>query len=71
MLFRSEDYTEALANLNSTIKGLNGSFGINGSSVSNIDESTKNNYINVILQAVSKSNGQIIDELMKALQSGI
>lgn len=66
-----EDYTEALANLNSTIKGLNGSFGINGSSVSNIDESTKNNYINVILQAVSKSNGQIIDELMKALQSGI
>lgn len=45
--------------------------GINGSSVSNIDESVKNNYVNVIVQAVSKSNGQLVEEIMKALYSGI
>lgn len=65
------DYTDKLGELNATLKGLGGALGINGSSVSNIDESVKNNYVNVIVQAVSKSNGQIIDELMKALYSGI
>lgn len=65
------DYTDKLAELNATLKGLGGALGINGSSVSNIDESVKNNYINVILQAVSKSNGQLVDEIMKALHSGI
>lgn len=65
------DYTDKLGELNSTLKGLGGALGINGSSVSNIDESVKNNYVNVIVQAVSKSNGQLVEEIMKALYSGI
>ena len=65
------DYTDKLGELNATLKGLGGVLGINGSSVSNIDESVKNNYVNVIVQAVSKSNGQLVEEIMKALYSGI
>jgi len=65
------DYTDKLGELNATLKGLGGALGINGSSVSSIDESVKNNYVNVIVQAVSKSNGQLVEEIMKALYSGI
>lgn len=65
------DYTDKLGELNATLRALGGSLGISGSSVSNIDESVKNNYVNVILQAVGKSNGQLVDEIMKALHSGI
>ncbi len=65
------DYTDKLGELNATLKGLGGALGISGSSVSNIDESVKNNYVNVIVQAVSKSNGQLVEEIMKALYSGI
>lgn len=65
------DYTDKLGELNATLKGLGGVLGISGSSVSSIDESVKNNYVNVIVQAVSKSNGQLVEEIMKALYSGI
>lgn len=67
------DYTDKLGDLNEAMRAVGQQIGVQngGSSVSNIDESTKNNYINVILQAVNKSNSQIIDELMKALKSGI
>ena len=67
------DYTDKLGDLNEAMRAVGQQIGVQngGSSVSNIDESTKNNYINVILQAVNKSNSQIVDELMKALQSGI
>ncbi len=56
------------------MRGVGAALGVqnnSNSSVSNIDESTKNNYVNVILQAVNKSNSQIIDELLKALHSGL
>lgn len=68
------DYTDKLGDLNEAMRAVGQQIGVQGgssSSVNNIDESTKNNYINVILQAVNRSNSQIIDELMKALQSGI
>ena len=65
------DYTDKLGELNATLKELGGALGINGSSVSSIDESVKNNYVNVIVQAIGKSNGQLVDEIMKALHSGI
>lgn len=68
------DYTDALSDLSAVMKGVGQALGIqnnNSSSVSNIDESTKNNYVNVILQAVNKSNSQIVDELMKALKSDL
>lgn len=65
------DYTDKLGELNATLREFGGVLGINGSSVSNIDESVKNNYVNVIVQAVSKSNGQLVEEIMKALYSGI
>lgn len=67
------DYTDKLGDLNEAMRAVGQQIRVNngGSSVSNIDESTKNNYINVILQAVNKSNSQIVDELMKALKSGL
>lgn len=67
------DYTDKLGDLNEAMRAVGQQIGVQngGSSVSNIDESTKNNYINVILQAVNKSNSQIVDELMKALKSGL
>lgn len=68
------DYTDALGELSTVMKDVGQALGIqnnNSSSVSNIDESTKNNYVNVILQAVNKSNSQIVDELMKALKSDL
>lgn len=65
------DYTDKLGELNATLREFGWVLGINGSSVSNIDESVKNNYVNVIVQAVSKSNGQLVEEIMKALYSGI
>lgn len=67
------DYTDKLGDLNEAMRAVGQQIGVQSgsSSVNNIDESTKNNYINVILQAVNRSNSQIIDELMKALQSGI
>ncbi len=68
------DYTDALGELSAVMQGIGQALGIqnnNSSSVSNIDESTKNNYVNVILQAVNKSNSQIVDELIKALKSDL
>lgn len=68
------DYTDKLGDLNEAMRAVGQQISVQSggsSSVNNIDESTKNNYINVILQAVNRSNSQIIDELMKALQSGI
>lgn len=65
------DYTDKLGELNATLREFGGVLGINGSSVSSIDESVKNNYVNVIVQAVNKSNGQLVEEIMKALYSGI
>ena len=65
------DYTDKLGELNATLREFGGVLGINGSSVSSIDESVKNNYVNVIVQAIGKSNGQLVDEIMKALHSGI
>ncbi len=67
-------YTDALGELSAVMQGVGQALGIqnnNSSSVSNIDESTKNNYVNVILQAVNKSNSQIVDELIKALKSDL
>lgn len=69
--FALGDYTDKLGELNATLKELGGVLGISGSSVSSIDESVKNNYVNVIVQAVNKSNGQLVEEIMKALYSGI
>lgn len=68
------DYTDKLGDLNEAMRAVGQQIGVqsgSSSSVNNIDESTKNNYINVILQAVNRSNSQIIDELMKALKSGL
>lgn len=65
------DYTDKLGELNATLREFGWVLGISGSSVSNIDESVKNNYVNVIVQAVNKSNGQLVEEIMKALYSGI
>ena len=65
------DYTDALENLSGILKGVAGTFSVKGgsSSVTNLDESTKNQYVNVVLQAVNRSNGQLVDELIKALTS--
>lgn len=67
------DYTDALENLSGILKGVSEAFSVNGgtstSSVTNLDESTKNQYVNVVLQAVNKSNGQLVNELIKALTS--
>lgn len=68
------DYTDALGDLSEVMESVGTQLGIQNSSnstVSNIDESTKNNYVNVILQAVNKSNSQIVDELLKALKSDL
>lgn len=68
------DYTDKLGDLNEAMRAVGQQIAVqNGSSssVNNIDESTKNNFINVMLQGANKSISQIIDELMKALKSGI
>lgn len=68
------DYTDTLGDLTNVMRNVGVAMGVQNnanSSVSNVDESTKNNYVNVILQAVNKSNSQIIDELIKALHSGL
>ncbi len=68
------DYTDALKDLSGVLKGVSEAFGVNTSSsqsVSNIDDSTTNQYVNVVLQAVNKSNGQLVDELIKALHNGL
>lgn len=67
------EYTDALGTLDSVMRTVGQQISVqNGSSsVNNIDESTKNNFINVMLQGANKSISQIIDELMKALKSGI
>ena len=68
------DYTDALKGLSGVLKGVSEAFGVNTSSsqsVSNIDDSTTNQYVNVVLQAVNKSNGQLVDELIKALHNGL
>lgn len=66
------DYTDALGDLTEVMRGVGVALGVQNtgdSSVSNIDESTKNIYTNVILQAVNKSNSQLLDEFIKALSS--
>lgn len=66
------DYTDALANLSGVLKGVSQTFTVNGgggSSVTNLDQSTKNQYNNVVLQAVNRSNDQIVNRLLKALTS--
>lgn len=68
------DYTDTLGDLTNVMRNVGVAMGVQNSgnsSVSNIDESTKNNYVNVILQAVNKSNSQLIDELLRALHSGL
>lgn len=66
------DYTGELKNLSGVLKGVSQTFTVNGSggtSVKNIDESTKNVVNNVVLQAVNRSNDQIVNALIKALSS--
>lgn len=65
------DYTDALENLSGVLKGVSQTFTVNGggTSVKNIDESTKNVVNNVVLQAVNRSNDQIVNALIKALSS--
>lgn len=48
--------------------------GVQNNSTTNntsIDESTRNQFVNVVLQAANRSNEQLVDELIKALHSGI
>lgn len=68
------EYTDALGDLTKMMKDIGSALGVeNGGTTNNtsIDESTKNNYVNVILQAVNRSNSQIVDELIKRLHSGL
>lgn len=68
------DYTDALADLTDVMRGVGSALGVRqdgNSSVSNIDESIINQYNNIVLQAVNRSNSQLIDELIKALHSGL
>ena len=67
------DYTDALENLSGILKGVSAAFSANpnssGSTAASTDNSIKNQYVNVVLEAVNKSNGQLVDELIKALSS--
>lgn len=70
------DYTDALHDLTEIMRGVGVALGVeNNSTVNNsntsIDESTKNYYSNIVLQAVNKTNSQLIDELIRALHSGL
>ncbi len=65
------DYTEKLEELTTALRGI---MGVQNNSTTNntsIDESTRNQFVNVVLQAANRSNEQLVDELIKALHSGI
>lgn len=66
------DYTDALENLSGVLKGVSQTFTVNGgggTSVKNIDESTKNIINNIVLQSVNRSNDQLVNALIKAISS--
>ena len=68
------DYTDALGDLTQMMREVGVALGVeNGSTTNNtsIDESTKNIYVNTVLQAVNRSTDQIVDELIKRLHSGL
>ena len=66
------DYTDALEDLSGVLKGVSEAFSANPNSSTNVtnqDNSTQNQYVNVVLEAVNKSNGQLVEELIKALSA--